>query len=632
MEYSLIDPKSERFSRMKELRQSVTSLQVKKRSTHSAETNDRKILPEDCRKKCKCSHKSKKSRGKCKYLIHKHHFCGGKGVVLTQPGKYCLTSDVNFKPTQGTDAILIATDNIVLDLCGHTLRQDNVVDGCAGIRVATGHKNVTILGSYGKIADFSTFGIRVEAGSEGITIGDETKLVVTNCGKVNPGSKGWFVFFLANPGSAGGIYVGDTLANGDPLWGLVTKNVKLQNVHTTDNSWTGLAILSSLNVLVDSCTISENTALVDAYGDSAALSCFMHNYPPLEPRNKNVVIRDSVFTNNTNENLPYPSFFNVTYSLYASLEDFTIERCSFSNNKSFGRVWSALLTWSDCGKFIDCDFCGNEGGWSVTGVHFSGNYGDVVETVNNVDFVRCNASDNVANYTDETLSVGFSVEYASGFQTVYGHDVHFLECQGNSNKFIVQEGAESSPGGGFAWGYQLVGTFGSAEFGSFPLTDNSLVNCKASNNEVKNVPRNVDPAVLQGLAQGLLIGIGDDRLSQPTTDTNRVLVQGGQYNHNISELSDGYGIRFGFWLGSNYTGHVVKGASVEANTTDGIMVRQNTNTSVFDSNYIINNGGVGINLTGDKCVVRNNVLIANTGGNIVDGGVANVLVNNTTIA
>ena len=107
---------------------------------------------------CSCD-KKKESRGVDMSLIQvitKRDFCEGgrvsKSVHIVKSGKYCLGANIPFAPVENKiAAIVIDADNVKLDLCGFVLEHVNQLSEITGIRVLTGHNNVTILGSDGKV-------------------------------------------------------------------------------------------------------------------------------------------------------------------------------------------------------------------------------------------------------------------------------------------------------------------------------------------------------------------------------------------------------------------------------------------------------------------------------------------------
>lgn len=97
------------------------------------------------------------------------------------PGTYILDENISFSPKCDKVAISIESDNVILNLNGKVLKQSTKCEAAEvnGIVVKTGHKNVTILGSYGLVKGFTQRGIYVEGGNENITL---ENITVTDCG------------------------------------------------------------------------------------------------------------------------------------------------------------------------------------------------------------------------------------------------------------------------------------------------------------------------------------------------------------------------------------------------------------------------------------------------------------------
>lgn len=87
--------------------------------------------------------------------------------VIDSPGKYVLEQDISFMPTVDyTPAINILSDNVILNLCGHTLSQGNLQPNAYGVQIGQGYnysdpnavlQNVTI--QNGTIRNFTAIGV-----------------------------------------------------------------------------------------------------------------------------------------------------------------------------------------------------------------------------------------------------------------------------------------------------------------------------------------------------------------------------------------------------------------------------------------------------------------------------------------
>ena len=82
-----------------------------------------------------------------------------------------------------------------------------------------------------------------------------------------------------------------------------------------------------------------------------------------------------------------------------------------------------------------------------------------------------------------------------------------------------------------------------------------------------------------------------------------------------------------FWIGE---GAEISSCSISYNKTDGVISSGGGDRKIINGNYIIGNGGTGINIaTGsDKHVVTNNIVYNNSTAQITDNGSGSVVANN----
>ena len=184
-----------------------------------------------------------------------------KTLEITKPGNYCLAEDIPFEPLERRNhCIVIKASDVTLDLCGHRLCQVNKLDvpQIIGVVVETGNHNVTIIGSFGTICDFSQLGIQVKAGTKFIQIGDaSSRLDLTGNGGGTPRTfvDGLDIFY------EGGLQVGDSIhlgrrgfpvtenneglvilfnaGNGGSLKPEIVENLTMRNVYSDANTFGG---------------------------------------------------------------------------------------------------------------------------------------------------------------------------------------------------------------------------------------------------------------------------------------------------------------------------------------------------------------------------------------------------------
>ena len=573
-------------------------LLVIERSTVSKEIEKPESYEHRRHKSCDCpKHKKNKKTCGCTRKLTKHSFkCGKKGFVISKPGKYCLVDNIKYNPEKVGDLITIDANNVILNLCGNSISQVNNLDQVNGIRIISGRTNVTIEGGNGSIKGFSTFGIRAEAGFENVTI---SNVVVSECGVSNPTKYG----FLHN--ACGGLWLGDSpFGYINNNFNLVSKNLSLLNVISTKNNLSGISIMSCENVDVVNCTINDNVGLKDFSGDSICIALNMINLPGLESRCKNVTILNSSITNNkTLSQGESPT--DLCFGGYLTISGFLIKDSSFDNNSGYFLSRGLYTAWTNDGKILNSTFSSQTSHSEARGLQFgSGAFSSRVPT-KDIILRSCQADNNEANVLAQDPILGTVTGYGFALNSTQG--VRLFDCTANRNKCIFEEREE--PPNARAIGYLVLGE-------RFDNLNTSLNNCQGSENETIG-----SGGGAFGIQVASVRGIGVSGLR----------VNKGEYNDNISDEvgSGGFGIAVLAIDGAS-SGHVIKGVSVESNSLNGVEVIPGSDSLVFDSNYIIKNGGVGLNMSGDDSVIRNNILIKNN-GNIVDTGVGNILVDNQLI-
>jgi hypothetical protein len=81
--------------------------------------------------------------------------------VISNPGVYIFGENITFNPAIASQAIIIATSDVVLDLKCFTLQQGNLTAGVDGIRINSGHSDVTVRN--GTVSNFTRAGITVQS-------------------------------------------------------------------------------------------------------------------------------------------------------------------------------------------------------------------------------------------------------------------------------------------------------------------------------------------------------------------------------------------------------------------------------------------------------------------------------------
>jgi parallel beta-helix repeat protein len=388
-----------------------------------------------------------------------------KTYVICKPGTYKLIENISFNPKKNkTSAISINSSNVILDLNGKVLKQShrNKNTQITGIWVKSGHKNVTILGNYGVVKNFSQRGIYVEGGNDFVTLGDETLLTVIGNGYGTP------VAWLDGQENIlqAGIQLGDMtflawtggLAYNGPL-----NNVRVNNVVSSHNN-IGITLGEGRDFQFVNSSFSQNkeTRLINPKYADPNLGAFyvtnsVVNYglvficnPDLPPKPgippavgiKDILFENCKFNNNfaDGSNAAAQGAYCDSFIMAVNFRNLKIRNCQFNNNDaSFGSNNNGLFNQtrgcvlgSGYGTVIeDSEFNGNVGGFLVEGFNQSGLISSGSSTgtgINNfpgdsVILRNCVASNNVANKpvvgspgaTGQAFAAGFMIQYPAGF-------------------------------------------------------------------------------------------------------------------------------------------------------------------------------------------------------------------------
>lgn len=242
------------------------------------------------------------------------------GFLITCPGVYFLPSDITFNPSSlNQTAIVISSDDVVLDLNGHTLSQINKTSRAFGVLI-NGHKNVTI--KNGTIKNFTQNGIRINANSSIIWI---DSIIGYNNGNI-----------------AGGQSTG-------AVSGTISQDIKITNSTFTQNIGAGAVFGGVTKLYVDNSHFDDNTGATNVVFSpspsspllpgtiSAGLAVvLLNNVSDFSTNSKNIVVTNSTFNGHK------ATFFTfglgtinlgVTgVSSLANIRSIYIENCVAENN------------------------------------------------------------------------------------------------------------------------------------------------------------------------------------------------------------------------------------------------------------------------------------------------------------
>ena len=329
----------------------------------------------------------------------------------TTPGSYTFVNDIGYQGTStstvigGNTAAFIQSDNIVIDLGGKTLYQNNATANMNGIEINTNQKNITI--KNGSIVGFTGAGIYAHSGCNNIRIQD---VVITGCGKQ-------------------GIYFAGTNVSGTDVNNCVIQNSivsKTTGITTTNNGVAleldycqnifvynslfghsdartasmdsvGVLIQNGINIVFDHCDASANKGQ-NAYGfkitgtDGGCSACSFY---------------ECTAQNNSGSSTTGGS----GYGFYTNIANsFMWENCIAANNSGtkdgFGFYLSAALYSS----FVGCESNYNVAGTLATAATDGGRGFYTTGGIGNT-FTRCVATGNQGNTTNATtMGIGFDLQ------------------------------------------------------------------------------------------------------------------------------------------------------------------------------------------------------------------------------
>lgn len=445
------------------------------------------------------------------YWIEKKDFgkCGHhQTYVIKCPGTYKLKENISFSPKcKKSPAILIETCDVVLDLNGKKLKQSKHSKKTqnTGVVVKSGHQNVTILGNYGAIKNFSQRGIYVEGGSEYITLGDETQLLVTGCGYGTPVAS----VDDQEGVSQCGIQLGDMeylAAIGLGKYNGVLNHLTLKNVVVSENN-IGCALGEGLNYTFQNCSFSKNLEarltwdkivnLGNFYKNKSVVTYGLYYFSnPEVTTGPNIGLNNAVFENcQFNNNISDGKDKNSEGSycngfIFANnFKNLKIKNCQFNQNEALlaeNGVFNntiGLIIGAGVGTVVeDSEFSDNKGGSQVIGCGFSGLAPKTegsersLSPSESTTVRRCVASRNNGSVKSALLDVvdvrGFSLKYPSG--------ATLIECIAEDNKVLIDEKIKDNVTS-FADGIYIFSDFNDLD----TFTNNvEIRSCKLSRNRV----------------------------------------------------------------------------------------------------------------------------------------------------
>lgn len=421
----------------------------------------------DCKHKhkdeSKCCHCVKKivekidDKQKCEYVIHAKDITT-KGIVIDQPGSYCLDGDIVFNPpasqyvppdpraVQAAITIKAGVSNVILNVGNHRISQAKAGTSLqtpyvVGILVPdpqptnsdpdfVGAQSIYIQGDQGIIDGFSMYGVRIFGHTYDIRLSD---LTIKNCGTLaskalrpNPNyfPHGPAVVGFGSPFGVAGLCIGESagLGMGPQFFSAKTpaglqnrvKAINLENVSCLNNFYNGLVLVNSNDIVIDGChfdgTFSDDPGVPltpgPGYGGLAPIGAAMNLGDSDFPCLLNMSVANSTF-NNTLFGTGQASDFSTTsvntivFAAMGALDTFSknevYTNCQFNNTVS-RFIGGTTLNYGSAGNedsmFINCSFDDSRGTTGVQGFHRSGNALSGTKSPRNTFLVNCTANNN----------------------------------------------------------------------------------------------------------------------------------------------------------------------------------------------------------------------------------------------
>lgn len=601
---------------------------------------------------CECDKRDKKGCVKCTKLVTKKDFCShgklSKTFVISKPGKYCLEKSIAYSPLiAGTSAIIIDSSDVVLDLCGNTLSQANVLESTIGILIKNGHEQIKV--HNGTIKNFGQLGVSVE----GAKYLDFEDLLVTGNGAASPNG-------LANSAGVaqfqGGLQLGSTqyyASQGFPGPIGVIEFLTVKNVKANQNKPFGICMGLGHDYIFEDSEFSENFEDRQTIGKigggsfagdryKVASGHFLFTSPLAgDPSIPNWRIERCKFNGNyvLNEN-PDLSVLCVGMEHSSTQTNCLYKDCEFNNNDA-GPGIDDTVTQITYGKGFDlgggfamtfdgCQFCGNRSQLGA-GLHFSGTVPAPNAAFEEYDYIipenvvvnNCVANENVGTNTNGLLA------YGGGFEVFGGKNIVIKNSVATGNRLDVPpENAFGIPGG------NLAGRMGGIRCGpgggvptredrDYNLTNLTIENCVLTGNVANNTIGYPIPGIPDSINCGVwLLNTDEAELTKNVTIRDCV-IRDNTAKTEFRPESSGILIQ-SFFEDSNQAHHIFENNVIDGHD-NGVSIGQGGSNTVAGNT--ITNGQVGVKLDENTVCnwVKNNCI------GYVDTGVSDTLDPSTSI-
>lgn len=397
-----------------------------------------------------------------------HSGVPSKTFVISEPGKYCLESNIDFAPANPfTPAIRILSDNVTIDLSGFTFRQVNSTANIPAIVIGN-DAGTTILNNIiiqnGTITKFTGVGIYALNSAPSKTVVPYTNLQFLDLNILEVGTS---VAPVANPYTASGINLDSPIIfefQGAPLTtAFAYSNVLIKRCNI-NNCLGNIAVNVqpvSDAVIVDSnandftCNFSSYQ-LFDVIGakfaaawwilgdNIAYTNCQGNRMQYLDPApgpSQALGLGAVISSNLTAINCQFNDTFGVAAftigTNVSGTKNVSFAQCQFNNTRAGINSLAganalhcsdlAFQTVAMSGKFVDCQFNGASSDRLNGPAQASG---PVIITAQDVTFERCSVTGISTNNT-ACIVRGFSVQSSpSDPIALYGQtqNINFIDC------------------------------------------------------------------------------------------------------------------------------------------------------------------------------------------------------------
>lgn len=185
-----------------------------------------------------------------------------QGLLLSEPGVYTMTNDLEWTPsTPNTAAIVIAANNVTLNMNGHTLRKANGAADCVGVFIGNRTQQLAnIRVANATIAGFDTHGV-CAVGVDGMELqrvrvtdlrGNDTALTFVN-----------IMVVACTDVTVSNCTVADTRVRGNAYSGMqfrfcagvIVTGVSISTLHNVSGGCSGLTVFGCRDVQCSSTSI-----------------------------------------------------------------------------------------------------------------------------------------------------------------------------------------------------------------------------------------------------------------------------------------------------------------------------------------------------------------------------------------